>query len=165
MVVSLWQHTVSAQQYQQSTVLRQYVTQYQQSTGGSWERERERELSVSRESISREYTQHRDHTAYRESQQNEWPQREHSMLKLVQPFHISDILHREDQCDVSTELQLHSKSSLLRYTAAVTHRLDILSHYDISIISKMDIISIVSKMDIILYHTISIQYKDSDHTS
>ena len=140
MVVSLWQHTVSAQQYQQSTVLRQYVTQYQQSTGGSWERERE--LSVSRESISREYTQHRDHTAYRESQQNEWLQREHSMLKLVQPFHLSDILHREDQCDVSTELQLHSKSALLRYTAAVTHRLDILSHYDhISIISKMDIIS------------------------
>ena len=58
-------------------------------------------------------------------------EREHSMLKLVQPFHISDILHREDQCDVSTALQLHNKRALLKYTAAVTHRLDILSHYDI----------------------------------
>ena len=83
-------------------------------------RERERELSVSRESISREYTQHRDHTAYRESQQNEWPQREHSMLKLVQPFHISDIIHREDQCDVSTALQLHNKSALLRCSSSDT---------------------------------------------
>ena len=59
------------------------------------ERERERELSVSRESISREYTQHRDHTTYRESQQNEWLQREHSMLKLVQPFHIYQISYTE----------------------------------------------------------------------
>ena len=88
-------------------------------------------------------------------------EREHSMLKLVQPFHISDIIHREDQCDVSTELQLHSKSSLLRYTAAVTHRLDILSHYDIDHIQNgYNIIS----YHVISYHTISSQYKDSDHT-
>ena len=86
----------------------------------------ERENRQSVESLSqRECTQHRDHTAYRESQQNEWLQREHSMLKLVQPFHISDILHREDQCDVSTELQLHSKSANWNYTA-MRHRLDTL---------------------------------------
>ncbi len=85
------------------------------------------------------YSVQRPYSLQRESQQSEWLQREHTMLKTVQPFHLSDIIHREDQCDVSTELQLHSKSALLRYTAAVTHRLDILSHYDISIISKMDI--------------------------
>ena len=124
-VVSLWQHTVSVQQYQQSTVLRQYVTQYQQSTGGSRERqcrEREREPSVSRESItesvlSTETTQLTERE--RVSRVNGYTEST-VMLKIVQPFHLSDILHREDQCDVSTALQLHNKRALLRYSSSDT---------------------------------------------